>query len=175
MFLQILTIIVPIFFVLLLGYAAGRARAFDSDQVAGINELVLDFAVPASLFVGTMSTPRTHWTHHRCPQNYLEPGSRREYRAQNGGATSALLTARTGTGHQAALWARRLPPDGAAGDTLQHIPVGSVLDAGDDHALVADYASHRLLPNWRSMRRPLASSSPSQAKHISSQRFRVHL
>ena len=58
MFLQILTIIVPIFFVLLLGYAAGRAKEFDSDQVAGINELVLDFALPASLFVGTVRTPR---------------------------------------------------------------------------------------------------------------------
>jgi malonate transporter and related proteins len=56
--LQILTIIVPIIFVLLLGYAAGRAKNFDSDQVAGINELVLDFALPASLFVGTVSTPR---------------------------------------------------------------------------------------------------------------------
>jgi malonate transporter and related proteins len=58
--LQILTIVVPIFFVLLLGYAAGRAREFDSDQVAGLNELVLDFALPASLFVGTVSTSRTH-------------------------------------------------------------------------------------------------------------------
>jgi malonate transporter len=58
MFLQILTIIVPIFFVLLLGYAAGRAKEFGSDQVAGINELVLDFALPASLFVGTVRTPR---------------------------------------------------------------------------------------------------------------------
>jgi malonate transporter and related proteins len=58
MLLQILTIIVPIFFVLLLGYAAGRAKEFGSDQVAGINELVLDFALPASLFVGTVSTPR---------------------------------------------------------------------------------------------------------------------
>jgi malonate transporter and related proteins len=58
MFLQLLMIIFPIFFVLLLGYAAGRARAFNSDQVAGINEVVLDFAVPASLFVGTMSAPR---------------------------------------------------------------------------------------------------------------------
>jgi malonate transporter and related proteins len=58
MFVQLLTIIVPIFFVLLLGYAAGRARAFDSDQVAGINELAFDFAVPASLFVGMVSTPR---------------------------------------------------------------------------------------------------------------------
>ena len=58
MFLQILTIIVPIFFVLLLGYAAGRAKEFDRDQVAGINELVLDFALPATLFVGTVRTPR---------------------------------------------------------------------------------------------------------------------
>jgi len=57
--LQILTIVVPVFFVLLLGYAAGRARAFGSDQVAGINELVLDFALPASLFVGTVSTSRS--------------------------------------------------------------------------------------------------------------------
>jgi malonate transporter and related proteins len=56
--LQALAIVAPIFFVLLLGYAAGRARAFDSAQVAGINELVLDFALPASLFVGTVSTPR---------------------------------------------------------------------------------------------------------------------
>jgi malonate transporter and related proteins len=59
MLLQIVSVIVPVFFVLLLGYAAGRAKAFDSDQVSGINELVLDFALPASLFVGTVSTPRT--------------------------------------------------------------------------------------------------------------------
>jgi malonate transporter len=58
LFWQILTIIVPIFFVLLLGYAAGRAKEFDSGKVAGINELVLDFALPANLFVGTVSTPR---------------------------------------------------------------------------------------------------------------------
>jgi malonate transporter len=58
MFSLILTIIVPIFFVLLLGYAAGRAKKFDSNQVAGINELVLDFALPASLFVGTVRTSR---------------------------------------------------------------------------------------------------------------------
>jgi hypothetical protein len=58
MFAQILTIIAPIFFVLLLGYAAGRAKRFDGGQVAGINELVLDFALPASLFVGIVSTSR---------------------------------------------------------------------------------------------------------------------
>jgi predicted permease len=77
--LQILTIVVPIFFVLLLGYAAGRAREFDSDQVAGLNELVLDFALPASLFVGTVSTSRTHM---------LQEGplflSRRDWRANFG-------------------------------------------------------------------------------------------
>ena len=59
MVLQTLTIVVPVFFVLLLGYAAGRARAFGSDKVAGINELVLDFALPASLFAGTVSTSRS--------------------------------------------------------------------------------------------------------------------
>ncbi len=59
MFAEILTIIFPIFFVLLLGYAAGRANQFDSHQVAGINELVLKFALPASLFVGTVGVSRT--------------------------------------------------------------------------------------------------------------------
>jgi predicted permease len=59
MFAEILNIIFPIFFVLLLGYAAGRANQFDSHQVAGINELVLKFALPASLFVGTVGVSRT--------------------------------------------------------------------------------------------------------------------
>jgi malonate transporter len=40
------------------GIRRGRAKKFESDQVAGINELVLDFALPASLFVGTVRTPR---------------------------------------------------------------------------------------------------------------------
>jgi malonate transporter len=55
---ETLNIIFPIFFVLLLGYAAGRANQFDSHQVRGINELVLKFAVPASLFVGTVGVSR---------------------------------------------------------------------------------------------------------------------
>jgi malonate transporter and related proteins len=59
MFAEILNIIFPIFFVLLLGYAAGRANQFDNHQVAGINELVLKFALPASLFVGTVGVSRT--------------------------------------------------------------------------------------------------------------------
>jgi malonate transporter and related proteins len=48
-----LNIVAPIFFTLVLGYWGGRAKRFDSDQVAGINELVLDYAVPAALFAST--------------------------------------------------------------------------------------------------------------------------
>jgi malonate transporter and related proteins len=53
-----LTVVAPIFFTLVLGYWAGRAKRFDSDQVAGINELVLDYAVPAALFAGAVRTSR---------------------------------------------------------------------------------------------------------------------
>jgi len=55
---QTLNIVAPIFFTLLLGYLAGRAKRFDSDQMAGINELVLDYALPAALFAGAVRTPR---------------------------------------------------------------------------------------------------------------------
>jgi predicted permease len=47
-----------VFFVLGLGYFAGRAKKFDADQVAGLNELVLDYALPAMMFVATVKTPR---------------------------------------------------------------------------------------------------------------------
>jgi malonate transporter len=50
--------LLPVFFVLVLGYAAGRAKRFDADQAAGLNDLVLGYALPASLFVGTVGTPR---------------------------------------------------------------------------------------------------------------------
>ena len=57
-----LSVLVPVLFVVLLGYVAGRAKTFDIDQVAGINELALDFALPASLFVGIVTIPRTQLT-----------------------------------------------------------------------------------------------------------------
>jgi malonate transporter and related proteins len=41
----------PVFFVLVLGYFAGRRNAFDADQSAGLSKLALTFALPASLFV----------------------------------------------------------------------------------------------------------------------------
>jgi malonate transporter len=52
------TVVLPVFFLLALGYFAGRARKFDPEQVAGLNELVLDYALPAMLFVATVKTPR---------------------------------------------------------------------------------------------------------------------
>lgn len=52
-------ILLPIFFVLALGYFAGRAKQFNGAQTSGLNDLVLDYALPASLFVGTSGTSRS--------------------------------------------------------------------------------------------------------------------
>jgi hypothetical protein len=57
-FVNALEILLPVLFVLALGYCAGRAKRFDSDQVAGLNELVLDFAFPALAFVGIVRASR---------------------------------------------------------------------------------------------------------------------
>jgi malonate transporter and related proteins len=54
----LLTALVPIFFVMALGYFAGRRRTIDNHHVREINALVMDFALPASLFVATASTVR---------------------------------------------------------------------------------------------------------------------
>jgi malonate transporter and related proteins len=52
-------VLLPVLFVMVLGFLAGRARQFDHDQVQGLNELVLTFALPALLFVGIVTTPRS--------------------------------------------------------------------------------------------------------------------
>ena len=54
----ILMALVPVFFVLLLGFVAGKARIVDNNHVEGLNALVMDFALPASLFAATASAPR---------------------------------------------------------------------------------------------------------------------
>ncbi|MFC5312729.1 AEC family transporter, partial [Azospirillum rugosum] len=41
----------PVFFVMALGYGAGWFGIVNKDQVNGLNALVMDFALPASLFV----------------------------------------------------------------------------------------------------------------------------
>ena len=56
---MILGSIVPVFFVMALGYLAGWTRDIDNHHVAELTALVMDFAVPASLFVATVQTPRT--------------------------------------------------------------------------------------------------------------------
>jgi malonate transporter len=54
----LLNSLVPIFAVMGLGYFAGWIRDIDNRHVAGLNALVMDFALPASLLAATASTPR---------------------------------------------------------------------------------------------------------------------
>jgi malonate transporter len=54
----ILIALVPIFFVLLLGYLAGRLKRLDNTRVGELNVLVMEFALPCALFIGTLHTPR---------------------------------------------------------------------------------------------------------------------
>jgi len=55
----ILLTLVPVFFVMALGYGAGRLRIVDNRQVDSLNALVMDFALPASLFVASASATRS--------------------------------------------------------------------------------------------------------------------
>jgi malonate transporter len=50
--------LVPIFAVMGIGYFAGWIRDVDNHHVAELNALVMDFALPASLFVATATTSR---------------------------------------------------------------------------------------------------------------------
>ena len=59
MILSAITLLLPILFVMGLGYIAGRAKKFGAEQVMGLNELVLVYALPALMFVGTVTTTRT--------------------------------------------------------------------------------------------------------------------
>ncbi|MDP9810138.1 putative permease [Rhizobium tibeticum] len=49
----------PVFFVILVGYGAGRLRIVENHHVDGLNALVMNFALLASLFVATASAPRS--------------------------------------------------------------------------------------------------------------------
>ena len=55
----ILSSVLPVFFVMALGYLAGWVRDIDNHHVAELNALVMDFALPASLFVAMVQTPRS--------------------------------------------------------------------------------------------------------------------
>ncbi|SHG59719.1 malonate transporter [Kaistia soli DSM 19436] len=55
----ILLALVPVFFVLGLGYAAGRLSIVENHHVDGFNKLVMSFSLPAALFVATASASRS--------------------------------------------------------------------------------------------------------------------
>jgi len=55
----ILDALVPVFFVLALGYLAGRTRDIDNTHVAELNSLIMDFAVPIAIFVAVSTASRT--------------------------------------------------------------------------------------------------------------------
>jgi len=50
--------LLPVFFVLALGYGAGKARLVDNQNVSGLNTLVMSFALPISLFTSLAASER---------------------------------------------------------------------------------------------------------------------
>ena len=54
----LLLALVPVFFVLALGYAAGRWKLADNTRIDSLNALVMVFALPASLFLATATAAR---------------------------------------------------------------------------------------------------------------------
>jgi len=59
MLLTFFSILLPVLFVMGLGYWAGFTNRFDADQTRGLNELVMTFALPALMFVATVTTTRS--------------------------------------------------------------------------------------------------------------------
>ena len=55
----VLPALAPVFFVMAIGYGAGRLRVINGTQIEGLNALVMDFALPASLFLATASASRS--------------------------------------------------------------------------------------------------------------------
>jgi malonate transporter and related proteins len=51
--------LVPIFFVMFLGYFAGARRIIDNQHVASLNVLLMTFVLPVALFVGVAQTSRS--------------------------------------------------------------------------------------------------------------------
>src|SRR5882724_3203846 len=51
--------LVPVFFVMFLGYFAGARRIIDNHHVASLNALLMTFALPVALFVGVAQTSRS--------------------------------------------------------------------------------------------------------------------
>ena len=50
--------LIPVFFVLGLGFLAGKKHSFSPEQAAGLGKLALSYALPASLLVGMSGLPK---------------------------------------------------------------------------------------------------------------------
>ncbi|MDE7125359.1 MAG: AEC family transporter, partial [Muribaculaceae bacterium] len=59
----ILYAIVPIFVVMAAGYIAGKKGAFSGDDAKKFNKVVLDYALPAALFVSIVDASREMLVH----------------------------------------------------------------------------------------------------------------
>jgi malonate transporter len=59
MAVEIAEALVPVFFVMFLGYFAGARRIIDNQHVASLNVLLMTFALPVALFVGVAQTSRS--------------------------------------------------------------------------------------------------------------------
>lgn len=64
MLTQIAHALVPVFFVLGLGYGAGRHGSVDNTHIASLNTLLVDFVLPASLLASIARRPRDELLHH---------------------------------------------------------------------------------------------------------------
>jgi len=58
MFNLIITALLPVFSILALGYFAGRRKLIDNQNIASLNVLLMQFALPLTLFVSIAKTPR---------------------------------------------------------------------------------------------------------------------
>lgn len=61
----ILLALLPVFFILLLGYTAGKFHVISHGHVGALNAFLMNYALPAALFVATASSSRSdlfsHW------------------------------------------------------------------------------------------------------------------
>ncbi len=58
MFNLIVTALLPVFLVLALGYFAGRRKLVDNQNVSSLNVLLMQFALPLTLFISIAKTPQ---------------------------------------------------------------------------------------------------------------------
>jgi malonate transporter len=58
MFTLIVTALLPVFLVLFLGYFAGRRKLVDNKNVSSLNVMLMQFALPFTLFISIAKTPQ---------------------------------------------------------------------------------------------------------------------